>query len=275
MTWTKKDQAKLREYQTAQMTVAEIAGKMDKPAELIRAELDAMGYRPIESKPKPESEFLKGFQPVEIPKHKYRRITPETEQKICELRDQCFTLDQIAVKLNIASTTVKKILVRNGYPTERGKYHKTEQDKPGKINKEFDAAVDQMIEEAQAKEDAQEMTIKEVFEDIDKKFSGKEKEPAPSANDASSAEITPVIPIINDSTPEPKSQESGLSGIGMMISIESMLDDYLGSESEMTEVRADRDRCTIRFVYAGKEYTILFAQEQEPLDYIYGSGVKE
>ena len=271
MTWTKKDQAKLREYQTAQMTVSEISKKMDKPAELIRAELDAMGYRPIESKPKPESEFLKGFQPVEIPKHRYQKITPETEKQICELRDQCFTLDQIAAKLNIScKQTVKKVLVRNGYPTERGKYHKTEQDKPGKINKEFDAAVNQMIEEAREREEAREMILTEVYQDI-------EKEPASLADNASSEkqDITPVIPIINDSTPEPKSQESGLSGIGMMINIESMLDDYLGSESEMTEVRADRDRCKIRFVYAGKEYTIFFAQDQEPLDYIYGSGVKK
>lgn len=64
---TKEEQGKLRELHTAQMTVAEISQKLQKPEAEIRAELDAMGYRPIEERLKAESEFLMG-KSVEIPK---------------------------------------------------------------------------------------------------------------------------------------------------------------------------------------------------------------
>lgn len=68
MSWTKEDQARLRTLHTKQLTVKEIAKEMQKPQELIRSELKAMGYKPIEQKEKPESDILKGFKPVEIPR---------------------------------------------------------------------------------------------------------------------------------------------------------------------------------------------------------------
>lgn len=140
MSWTKEDQARLRTLHTKCMTVKEIAKEMQKPQGWIRDELKAMGYKPIETREKPESEFLLNKQKTKIPKRSYTKITPEIEKRVCELREQCFTTYQIADKLHIRSDeTVRNVLKRNGYPTERGKYHKqdtagqtgTKQDRQG------------------------------------------------------------------------------------------------------------------------------------------------
>lgn len=257
-TWTKEDQAKLREYQTSMLTVSEIADKMQKDKREIRQELVKMGYLPIEKKPKPEkSEFLKGGA-VTIPRREYTKITPETEIRVCELREQCFTTVQIADKLNIRSPqTVSNILKRNGYSTKRGEFHKlrlqdlqdqeeTKEDKPMKpaqINEEFDKAVNEMIAEA------------------------KEKEPAPSANDTSSKEITPAISTINNTTEKPESQAPALTGIKMMMEIEAMLDEVFGRDAEIIDINANSDHCDIGFTYHGREYSLLFAEREEVPDY--------
>lgn len=256
MSWTKEDTAKLREYQTAQMTVKEIAEKMHHPKQWIRDELKRMGYTPIESKPEPEkSEFLKGFKPVEIKRRPYAKITSSIEKKVCELREQCFTTTQIAEKLNIGSQqTVSNILKRNGYSTKRGEYHKlslediteTKEDKPMKaaqVNEDFEKAVNEMIAEA------------------------KEKEPAPSANDTSSKEITSGISTINDTTDKPESQAPALTGIKMMMEIEAMLGEVFGRDAEIIDINANSDHCDIGFTYHGREYSVLFAEREEVPDY--------
>ena len=243
MSWTKEDQAKLREYQTAQMTVKKIAKTMQKPQEWIRSELEAMGYTPIETKQPAESEFLKNFKPVEIKKKPYTKITPEIEEKCVELRGEGKSFSQIARKLNIGTSSVTRILKKYASETEETE---TKEDKPvkaAKINEEFDAAVNKMLAEA------------------------KEKEPAPSANDASSEEITPVIPIPNDITQELKSQAPALTGIKMMTEIEAMLGECFGRDAEIISVSADGEHCDIGFTYQDREYSLLFAQREEVPEY--------
>lgn len=252
MTWTSEESGRLREYHTARMTVSEIAGKMQKKKSDIRRKLVEMGYLPIEKKPEPESsEFLKG-EPVTIPRREYTKITTMTEKRVCELREQCFTTTQIAKKLHINSPqTVANILKRNGYPTERGKFHKetneTKEDKPMKaasINEEFDKAVNEMIAEA------------------------KEKEPASAATDTSpEQDITPVIPVINDTTEPQKSQAPALTGIKMMMEIEAMLGEVYGRDAQIIDINANGDHCDIGFTYHGREYSLLFAEREEVPDY--------
>ena len=251
MSWTKEDQAKLREYQTAQMTVKEIAKKMGKPADFIRSELRSMGYGPIESKPKPEkSEFLNGA--VKIERKPYARITTAVEKRVCELRESCHTTTQIAMTLNIAQQTVANILKRNGYPTGRGQYHKLtledvnppEQklDKPSQINREFEAAVNEMIAE--------------MKEEKAVKLTDAEKEPAPVATVTDSTVEKEVLITTNDNTNAPKCQS--LTGIKMMMEIEAMLGEVFGRDAELVSVSADAERCDIRFTQGGREYGINF-----------------
>lgn len=253
MSWSKDELGRLREYQTAQMTVSEIAAKMQKKKSDVRRELVSMGYLPIEIKQKPESEFLSG-KTVEIPKRTYTRITPETEKKICELREQCFTIGQIKIKLNLHDeSTVRKVLKRNGYPTERGKYHKetkedtagqtgTEEDKPMKaaqINEDFDKAVNEMIAEA------------------------KEKEPASVGADTSSeVRNSPNISTSNDTTETRKSQV--LSGIGGLNTIEGALDEWLGNEAEIVAVYANKGQAELTFIYDSQEYVFSFGMKGVP-----------
>lgn len=279
MSWTKEDQARLRTLHTKQLTVKEIAKEMQKPQELIRSELKAMGYKPIEQKEKPESDILKGKGPVEIPKRTYQKITPELEKKICELRDKCFTIGQIAIKLSIKSdSTVRHVLKRNGYPTAPGKYHKqdaagqtgTKKDKPkpAQVNKEFAAAVDQMIAEAEIKKEENEMTLNEAFKDIDKRADeiaaavgiGKEKEPAPAATDTSSKEVIKEndnhLAHLNNNTGPAKSQV--LNAITVVSMLETMLNEWLGNEAETTYIQADRELGELRFEFEGREYSFEF-----------------
>lgn len=267
MSWTKEDQARLRVLHTKCMTVKEIAKEMQKPQGWIRTALEDMGYKPIESREKPESEFLLNKQKTKIPKRSYTKITPEIEKRVCELREQCFTIYQIADKLHIRSEeTVRNVLKRNGYPTERGKYHKqdtagqtgTKQDKPSKINREFDAAVDQMIAESEAQKEEKEVTLNEVFKGIDEKF-GKEKEPASSANDTSSeVRNSPNISTSNDTTETQKSQ--ALSMIEMLSIVDNAVTSVFGSEAEPTYLHADRSAGEYRFVHGGREYAVCFGE---------------
>lgn len=275
MSWTKEDQARLRTLHTKCMTVKEIAKEMQKPQGWIRTALEDMGYKPIESREKPESEFLKSSKKkTEIPKRVYNRITPETEKKICELREQCFTIAQIRLKLNLHDeSTVRNVLKRNGYPTERGKYHKqdtagqtgTKQDKPSQINREFDAAVDQMIAESEAQKEEKEVTLNEVFKDIDEKF-GKEKEPASVGADASSeVRNSPNISTSNDTTEPQKSQ--AVSGITALSLLESALMNAYGREAEITRIFAERSIAELFFVIGGQEYGITFGIKEGIPDY--------
>lgn len=252
MSWTKEDSARLRELHTACMTVSEIAETMKKKKSDIRRKLAEMGYLPIEKKPEPEkSEFLKG-EPVTIPRREYTKITPETEKRVCELREQCFTTTQIADKLHINSPqTVSNILKRNGYPTERGKFHKeaneTKEDKPMKaaqINEDFDKAVNEMIAEA------------------------KEKEPASAATDTSpEQDITPVIPDTNDTTEPQKSQV--VSGITALSLLEGALMDAYGGQAEITRIFAERSIAELFFVIGGQEYGFTFGVKEGVPDYGY------
>lgn len=256
---TKEQQGKLRELHTAQMTVAEIAETMKMKKSDVRRGLVGMGYLPIETKQPAESEFLKG-QHIEIPKRTYQRITADVEKKICELREQCYTAEQIRIKLNLHdASTVRNVLKRNGYPTERGKYHK--ENKPMKLT--------QISEKSETKEDKP-MTLKDVFDDIDKNFGEldeaidemipeERKEPAPAATDTSSETI---VPIIKDTTEKPKSQ--ALSGIKMMMELEAMLDEVFGRDVQLTSVYAKAETTEIGFAYGGGEYLITFGQKGVP-----------
>lgn len=259
MSWTKKDQAKLREYQTAQMTVKEIAVKMQRPQQLIRAELEAMGYKPIEDKPKAESEFLTGFQPVEIKRKPYAKITTSVEKKVCELREKCMTTTQIAKKLNIGSQqTVANILKRNGYSTKRGEYHKlsleditkTKEDKPmkvAKVNEEFDKAVSEMIAEA------------------------KEKEPAPIAAETDSAMVEKEVLFNNDNINIKKSQP--LTGVRMLGELENLLREIFTEQLEITSLSGELDVASIKFRLDGEGYWISFGPQQDvPM---YGKEVRK
>lgn len=246
MSWTKEDQARVRELHTKCMTVKEIAKEMQKPQGWIRAALEDMGYKPIETRERAESEFLSG-KPVEIPKRSRRRITPETEQQVCELREKCFAVTQIADKLQIGSPqTVVNILKRNGYPTERGKFHK--EDKPMKaaqINEEFDKAVDEMIAEA------------------------KEKEPASVGADASSeVRNSPNISTSNDTTEKTKSQV--VSGITALSLLENALLNAYGAKVEITRILAERQIAELFFVIGGQEYGFTFGKKEGIPD--YGNG---
>lgn len=240
MSWTKEDQAKLREYQTAQMTVKEIAVKMQRPQQLIRAELEAMGYKSIEDKPKPESEFLKGKEPVKVGRKPYAKITPEIEQKVCELSGQGKSQMQIAIKLDICLSSVKRIMQK----------HKADKPKPSQINEDFEAAVNEMIAEAR---EEKAMTVTE-------------KEPAPSANDASSEKKDSETLSTNDSNTEPPKSQV-LSGIKMKMELEAMLGEVYGRDAEIVYVNADAEHCDIGFAYRGREYSLLFAQREEVPEY--------
>lgn len=248
MTWTSDEVGRLREYHTARMTVSEIAGKMQKKKSDIRRKLVEMGYLPIEKKPEPEkSEFLKGG-PITIPRREYTKITTGIEKRVCELREQCFTTTQIAKKLHINSPqTVSNILKRNGYPTERGKFHKEnkeEEMKAAQINEDFDKAVNEMIAEA------------------------KEKEPASAATDTSS--VTKEVNSLtqdNDTTETPESQAPALTGIKMMMEVEAMLSEVFGRDAEIIDINANGDHCDIGFTYHGREYSMLFAEREEVPSY--------
>lgn len=237
MSWTKEDQARLRTLHTKCMTVGEIAKEMQKPQGWIRAALEDMGYKPIEVKEKPESEFLKSFKPVDISQKK-TKITPELEAKACELREQKFNMRQIADKLHISQPTVSRILKKHGFS---GKYldtkSETKEDKPMKaaqINEEFDKAVDEMIAEA------------------------KEKEPASSANDTSSEVSNTPISTSNDTIEPPKSQ--ALSMIEVLNIVEGAVISAYGSEAEPTYLHADRSTGEYRFILDGREYAVCFGE---------------
>ena len=247
--WTKEDQGRLRTLHTKCMTVKEIAKEMDKPEGWIRTELKAMGYRPIERRERAESEFLKGKGAVAVPRREYTKITPETEKRVCELREQCFSTYQIADKLGIGNAkTVLNILKRNGYPTERGKFHKeNKEDKPMKaaqINEDFDQAVNEMIAESNAKE----------------------KEPASVGADASSeVRNSPNISTSNDTTEPPKSQ--AVSGITALSLLESALLNAYGEQAEITRIFAERQIAELFFVIGGQEYGFTFGAKEGVPDY--------
>lgn len=253
MSWTKEDSAKLREYQTAQMTVAEIAEKMQKKKSDIRRELVSMGYLPKEIKPQPEpSEFLKDFKPVEIKRKPYAKITTSVEKRVCELRESCHTTTQIAQKLNIAQQTVANILKRNGYSTKRGEYHKlslediteTKEDKPmkaAKVNEEFDKVVSEMIAEA------------------------KEKEPAPIAAETDSAMLEKEVLFNNDNINIKKSQP--LTGVRMLGELENLLREIFTEQLEITSLSGELDVASIKFRLDGEGYWISFGPQQEVPSY--------
>lgn len=207
-----------------------------------------MGYVPIETKQPAESEFLKGFKPVEIPKRSYRRITPDVEHRICELREQCFTCEQIKNKLNICSSeSVRQILIKNGYSTKRGEFHKvkekTKEEAPvklTKINEDFEEAVKEM-EKVNEKEPA---TAAAVTDSVKKQ------------------EITPVIPDNNDTTSAAESQP--LSGVAALNLMQTMISDWTGMAADIVSLFADRDVAELVFSYEGTEYLCQFGQKGVP-----------
>lgn len=253
---TKEQQGRLRTLHTAQMTVSEIAEELKLKKSEVRKGLVEMGYVPIETKQPAESEFLKGFKTVEIPKRSYRRITPDVERRICELREQCFTCEQIKNKLNICSSeSVRQILIKNGYSTKRGEFHKIS--KATSINKDFEAAIDQMIEEAEVKKEEKEVIIAEALKD--------EKEPATAAaitDSGEKQEITPIIPDNNNTTSVPESQP--LSGVAALNLMQTMISDWTGMAADIVSLFADRDVAELIFSYEGKEYLCQFGQKGVP-----------
>lgn len=259
---TKEEQAKLRELHTAQMTVKEIAERMQKPKAEIRSGLVAMGYLPIEKKETPESEFLKGRQPVEIPTRKYQKITPEVEKRICELREQQFSAHQIAGKIGLSAPTVRKVLREHGYDTRRKRTKqdaavpgKTREDKPMKpqININVDIVADQLLKKSKTDKP-------QASNEVDMK-----KEPAPVAADTSSETI---IPVINDNTPEPKCQDpEPLSAISMLTLMQNMIEEAYGLEAQSTYIKADRKFVEYNFAYEGREYGFTFGLIQEVPEY--------
>lgn len=253
---TKEQLGKLRELQTSQMTVAEIAETLNCKKSDVRKALFELGYKPIESKEPAESEFLKGFKPVEIPKRSYRRITPETERRICELREQCFTCEQIKVKLNICSNeSVRQVLIKNGYSTKRGEFHKIS--KAASINKNFEAAIDQMIEEAEVQKEEKEVIIAEALKD--------EKEPATAAaitDSGEKQEITPIIPDNNNITSVPESQ--ALSGVAALNLMQTMISDWTGMAASIVSLFADKDVAELTFMFEETEYLCQFGPKGVP-----------
>lgn len=240
MSWTKEDQAKLREYQTAQMTVKEIAKKMGKPADFIRSELRSMGYKPIEQKSKPEkSEFLNG--PVKIGKKPYTRITTGIEKKCLEMRDQGLSIFQISKELDIGCSSISRIFKKYG------------KKKPSQINEDFEAAVDEMIAE--------------MKEEKSVKLTDTEKEPAPIAAEADSSREKEVL-TNNDITEKPKCQ--ALSGIKMMMELEAMLGEVYGRDAEIVSVSADAEHCDIDFEHEGVRYSLTFGIRQTLPEYREG-----
>lgn len=95
------------------------------------------------------------------------------------------------------------------------------------------------------------------------------KEPAPSANDASSQVENEVLPIINDTTFESKCQEPGINAAGLSALFTTMLDETYGRECELTGIKADKDQMELTFSFKGKEYYIVFGQVHH---YDYPSG---
>lgn len=232
MSWTKEDQAKLREYQTAQMTVKEIAKKMGKPADFIRSELRSMGYKPIEQKSKPEkSEFLNG--PVKIGKKPYTRITTGIEKKCLEMRDQGLSIFQISKELDIGCSSISRIFKKYG------------KKKPSQINEDFEAAVDEMIAEAR---EGKAMTVTE-------------KEPAPIAAETDSAMLEKEVLFNNDNINIKKSQP--LTGVRMLGELENLLNELFTGSVEITSLSGELDVASIKFRLDGEGYWISFGPQQE------------
>lgn len=234
--WTKEELGKLREHQTSMLTVSEIAEKMQKDKREVRQELVRMGYLPREVRPEPEkSEFTGKTVSIE-PRAPMTRVSDEEKAQIVSLRNEGYTYQRIANKLGIKLPTVKTIVQK------LNKAHK--EDKPVKaaqINEDFDRAVNEMIAEA------------------------KEKEPAPSANDTSSKEITPAISTINDTTETPKCQAiSGITALGIL---ESALLNAFGDRAEVTRIFAERQIAELFFVYGGQEYGFTFGVKEGVPDY--------
>ena len=232
---TKEQQGKLREYHTAMMTVSEIAEKMQlAPAEIRRGLVD-MGYLPIEKKPKAESEFTKGFKPVMIPERKYVKVTPEIESAVIRLRKSKMSITQISETLGVSRSNVHRIINRN------------KEDKPVKINKEFDAAVDEMIADS-----------------IEK------KEPAPDT-DADPTEKKDISNNYhnNDNTIPEESQAPAdeLTGISALGVLEGALAEALGSDAQITRIFAERQIAELFFCYGGKEYGFTFGVKEGIPDY--------
>ena len=120
--------------------------------------------------------------------------------------------------------------------------------KAAQINEEFDKAVDEMIADA------------------------KEKEPAPSANDASPKEVTSKednhLSHLNDTTKEPESQAiTAIAGIKMMMEVEALLAEVFDGDAQIIGINANSDHCDIGFTYHGREYSMLFAEREEVPSY--------
>ena len=109
--WTKEDQARVRTLHTKQMTVKEIAEEMGKPQGVVRAALEDMGYKPIESKPVPDASEFTGKR-VEIPKKPYRKTTTADVTKILELKAQGISNRGIAARLGMSKSSVTYALTK-------------------------------------------------------------------------------------------------------------------------------------------------------------------
>ena len=106
--------------------------------------------------------------------------------------------------------------------------------KPGKINEDFDKAVDEMIAEAETK-----------------------KEPAPAATDTDSVindNINSLYP--NDSIDEPKSQ--ALNGVDFIGLFEGMLHEGYGDKAKIVKVSADKEKASVVFECEGRAYGLNF-----------------
>lgn len=121
--WTKQETLRLRELQTGFKTVDEIAADLNKSQLDVTNKLMSMGYKPIQKKPEPEQTSFQMSKAVEIPQPKQRkkrmRITPEIENRVCELRKQWFKLSEIAELTGIDDTTASRICQRNGIPRDK------------------------------------------------------------------------------------------------------------------------------------------------------------
>jgi len=233
MSWTKEDSARLRELHTACMTVSEIAEKMKKDRTVIRQELVRMGYLPREVRPEPEkSEFTGKTISIEPRNRKaYNRITPEIAEKIAELSGQGMSVRQISQELGLSSSSVH-------YTLHKAR-KKPKEDKPMKVNKDFDDAVSEMIAEA------------------------KEKEPASVGADTSS--VTKEVNSLsqdNDTTEKPKSQV--LSGVAALNMMQTMISDWTGMAASIVSLFADKDVAELTFMFEGTEYLCQFGPKGVP-----------
>ena len=163
-------------------------------------------------------------QADELPKKQSprKKLSEETVSRIIELKQQGKSDAAVASELGVGNSSVYRAW------TAHKKKHK-----PAQINKEFEEAVNEMIEQA------------------------KSNEPAPAATDTSSIKNeNKTLSTNNDIIDEPKSQ--ALNGVDFIGLFEGMLHEGYGDKAKIVKVIADKEKASVVFECEGRAYGLNF-----------------